>query len=90
MICPLLLCFVVAFSLLGIVIPVVVGSNPISHPINSSDCGSLADDRLFPPKARAKKEERIELNAPWIAARNAAGLTARRATRIDPLIALAE
>jgi integrase len=36
---------------------------------------NLADDRIFPPKPRAKKAECIDLNAPWVAARNAAGLT---------------
>ena len=36
---------------------------------------SLTDDRLFPPKPRARKAECIDLNAPWVAARKAAGLT---------------
>ena len=36
---------------------------------------SLTDDRLFPPKPRARKAECIDLNAPWVAARRAAGLT---------------
>jgi integrase len=36
---------------------------------------SLADDRLFPPKPRAKKAVSIDLNAPWVAARKAAGLS---------------
>ncbi len=35
---------------------------------------SLTDDRIFPPKPRAKKAQCIDLNAPWVAARNAAGL----------------
>ncbi len=35
---------------------------------------SLSDDRVFPPKPRAKKAECIDLNAPWVAARKTAGL----------------
>lgn len=35
---------------------------------------SLADDRIFPPKPRAKKAECVDLHAPWVAARKAAGL----------------
>lgn len=35
---------------------------------------NLSDDRIFPPKPRATKAECIDLNAPWVAARNAAGL----------------
>jgi integrase len=35
----------------------------------------LNDDRIFPPKARAKKSECLDLHAPWVAARKAAGLT---------------
>ena len=35
---------------------------------------SLKDDRLFPPKARAKKSTCLDLHAPWVAARKAAGL----------------
>ena len=36
---------------------------------------NLNDERIFPPKARAKKAECIDLNAPWVSARKAAGLT---------------
>jgi integrase len=36
---------------------------------------NLADDRIFPPKPRAKKAQCVDLNAPWVAARNAAGLS---------------
>ncbi len=36
---------------------------------------SLTDDRLFPSKPRAKKAVCIDLNAPWVAARKAAGLS---------------
>ena len=35
---------------------------------------NLSDDRIFPPKPRAKKSQCIDLNAPWVAARKAAGL----------------
>lgn len=35
---------------------------------------NLKDDRIFPPKPRAKKAECIDLHAPWIGARKAAGL----------------
>ena len=36
---------------------------------------SLIDDRIFPPKPRAKKSQCVDLHAPWVAARKAAGLT---------------
>lgn len=36
---------------------------------------SLTDDRIFPPKPRAKKSVCVDLHAPWVAARRAAGLT---------------
>jgi len=35
----------------------------------------LTDDRLFPPKPRARKAKCIDLHAPWVAARKAAGLS---------------
>ena len=35
---------------------------------------NLIDDRLFPPKARAKKAECLDLHAPWVKARKAAQL----------------
>ncbi len=36
---------------------------------------NLSDDRIFPPKARAEKAKCIDLNAPWVSARQTAGLT---------------
>jgi integrase len=36
---------------------------------------SLKDDRLFPPRAYAKKARYLDLTVPWNAARKAAGLT---------------
>jgi len=36
---------------------------------------SLKDDRLFPPKLRAKKSQCVDLHAPWMAALKAAQLT---------------
>ena len=36
---------------------------------------SLTDDRVFPPKARAKKSVCVDLHAPWVGAKKAAGLT---------------
>ena len=36
---------------------------------------SLTDDRLFPPKPRARKSECIDLHAPWVAALKVAGIT---------------
>ena len=36
---------------------------------------SLTDDRIFPPKARAKKSECIDLNTPWTLAKSSAGLS---------------
>jgi len=36
---------------------------------------NLKDDRLFPPSARARKSKCIDLHAPWVAARKAAGLS---------------
>jgi integrase len=36
---------------------------------------SKGDDRLFPPKARAKKSECLDLHAPWVAARKEAMLS---------------
>lgn len=35
---------------------------------------SLTDDRIFPPKPRAKKSQYVDLHSPWVAARKAAGL----------------
>lgn len=35
---------------------------------------NLNDDRLFPPNPRAKKSDCLDLHAPWVAARKAAGL----------------
>lgn len=35
---------------------------------------NLKDDRIFPPKPRAKKAECIDLHAPWVTARKAAEL----------------
>ena len=35
---------------------------------------NLKDDRIFPPKPRAKKAECVDLEAPWVAARTVAGL----------------
>jgi integrase len=35
---------------------------------------SLKDERIFPPRARAKKAERLDLRTPWEAALKVAGL----------------
>ena len=44
---------------------------------------NLTDDRIFPPKARAKKSQCVDLNAPWVAARKAAGLDPIEALRFE-------